>query len=281
MGYPCPKVPVQNPNETAQGDWRKGGYRDGYQAVPPAPRKPGPFAEVLIHSYQGGQRVQRTIGIVFLVVGVVIVLFIGRGTPTDIALGLWGKPYTAIVAKTERLDNVKVNRRHPTEITYRYEINGTKYEESSYTTDYSILPSMTRGAPVPIQLLTSAPSWSRIQGTTRSQMGLSALFYLLFPLAGAGMFSSAYSANRREIRAFRDGVPTKGRIIKRGWDKHSQTKGQHPFEIIWEFQIDGTTYQGKLSNAHADILNRAFPDEEVTVLYDRRDPKINTVWVEG
>lgn len=270
---------VKTSNE-ARDDWRKGGYRDGYQRVPPAPRKPSPFAKVLIHDYQGTQSALRTIGIVFLVIGIPLSIFICQGAMTDIALGLWGKPADATIMNTELLRHVEVNGRNPTEITYQYEIDGKRYEESSYTTNSDVVQTMGRGASVPIEILTSAPSWSRVRGTTSTQMGLGMLFFLLFPLVGAGMFGSAYLSNRREIRAFRDGTPTKGLIVKRGLNHSTEVNGKNPFEIVWEFQIDGTNYKGKLSNMHAELLNRAFPEEEVTVLYDPRDPKINTVWIE-
>ena len=140
---------------------------------------------------------------------------------------------------------------------------------------------MTKGASVPIEILAGAPSWSRIQGTTATKMGLGMLMFFLFPLIGAGMFGWAYRSNRHEIRAFRDGIAARGLIVKRGFDQSTEINGANPFEIVWEFQIDGTNYKGKLSHMDASIINRAFPDDEVTVLYDPRNPKINTVWVEG
>lgn len=272
---------MQNPDEKAPGDWRKGGYRDAYQRVPPPPRKPSPFAEVLIHNYQGTQSALRTIGIIFLVIGIPLSIFIGQGALTDVALGLWGKPADATITNTEWLTHVEVNGRNPLEITYRYEIHGETYNESSYTTDFSVSQTMTKGASVPIEILAGAPSWSRIQGTTATKMGLGMLMFFLFPLIGAGMFGWAYRSNRREIRAFRDGIAARGLIVKRGFDQSTEINGENPFEIVWEFQIDGTNYKGKLSHMDASIINRAFPDDEVTVLYDPRNPKINTVWVEG
>lgn len=267
-------------SDEARDDWRKGGYRDGYQRVPPAPRKPSPFAKVLIHDYQGSQSALRTIGLVFLVIGIPLTLFVGDGALADIALALRGKPTTATVTSTQVVTHVEVNGRNPTEVVYQYEIDGKRYEESSYTTDSQFLQNAVPGALVPVEILESAPSWSRIQGTTRTKLGLSALFIFLFPLVGLGMFGAAYRSNRREIRAFRDGSATKGLIVKRGLDHSTEINGKNPFEIVWEFQIDGTNYKGKLSNMHAEMLNRAFPEEEVTVLYDPRDPKVNTVWIE-
>ena len=90
----------------------------------------------------------------------------------------------------------------------------------------------------------------------------------------------AVRSNRREIRAFRDGVPGRGLVTKRAEDTSTTVNGRHPFEIHWEFQVDGVTYKGKLSHMERFKIESAFPEDEVTVLYDPRDPKINTVWLE-
>lgn len=271
---------MNTPQTPGPGDWRKGGYRDSYERVPRAPRKPTPFARELIYGYQGGQSALRTIGAIFLLIGAPLAIFLGGAPFTDLALVLMGQPATATVLATSVVTNVEVNGRHPLEIKFQYELSGIQYESASYTTNGDVISAAMIGASVPVEIVPSAPSWSRVKDTTSSKMGYSGLFFLIFPLVGASLLFSAIRSNRREIRAFQNGTPTKGLVVKRAWDTTTKINGKHPFEVSWEFQVDGTTYKGKLSHMNHEILRRAMPDDEVTVLYDARDPKVNTVWFE-
>lgn len=271
---------MNTPEKPTSGDWRAGGYRDAYERVPRPPRTPGPLARDLIYGYQGTQRATRTIGAILLAIGLPVVLFLSDGMMTDAALAVTGKPVTGTVLSTRIVTNVEVNDRNPLEIKYRYEVAGEKYEAASYTTDVDVASRAAVGASIAIDIVPSLPSWSRMQGTTSSKLGMVVLFLFIFPLAGGAMVFSAFRSNRREIRAFRDGVAVKGLVKRRGFDENTEVNGKNPFEITWEFQADGTTYTGKLSHMDRGLLERALPDLEVTVLYDPKDPKINTVWLE-
>ena len=271
---------MKAPQNLTPDDWRKGGYRDAFQLVPPPPRNPTPFAKEVIYGYQGGQGALRTIGAIFLLIGLPVVLFMGGGLFTDLALAVVGQPATATVVGTRIVTNVEVNGRNPLEIKYEYNVSDKKFVETSYTTRNDIAEIAVTGASIAVEIVPGAPSWSRMKGSTSSTMGYWGLLMFLFPVAGAVMFGGAVRSNRREIRAFRDGVATKGLVVKRGADTTTEINGKNPFEVIWEFQVDGTTYKGKLSHMNHEILRRAMPDDEVTVLYDRRNPHVNTVWFE-
>ncbi len=271
---------MNTPQTPAPGDWRTGAYRDSYERVPPAPRKPSQFARELIYGYQGSQGALRTIGVIFLLVGLPLTFFLGGGLPTDFALAFMGQPAIATVLATRTMTNSKVNGRRPVEITYQYVLSQEKYDGESYTTNHDVVNAATIGASIPIEIVPSAPSWSRVKGTTSSIMGYAGVFLFIFPLVGGAMLFAAIRSNRREIRAFRDGVPAKGLVVKRGEDTTTKVNGKHPFEVRWEFQVDGTVHTGRLSHMNHEILRRAMPDDEVTVLYDPRDPKVNTVWFE-
>ncbi len=271
---------MNNPQKAAPGDWRQGGYRDGYERVPRPPRKPSPLAQDLIYGYQGTQNALRWVGGILLLLVLPLILFFGDGMLTDITLAIAGKPAMATVTGTRTITNVEVNDRHPIEIKYDYMISGDKYAGMSYTTRSEILSEAAIGSSITIEILPSAPSWSRVKDTTSSKMGMGVLFFFLFPLIGGGMFGGAVRSNRREIRAFRDGMATKGLVVKRGPDETTEINGKNPHEVVWEFQVDGTSYKGKLSHMNSAILDRALPDNEVTVLYDSKDPRVNTVWIE-
>jgi hypothetical protein len=262
------------------GDWRTGGYRTAFERVPRPPRTPNPLARELIFGYQGSQNALRIIGAIFLAIGLPFIFFLGRGLPTDLTLAAAGQPATATVISTRVVTSVEVNDVHPVEIKYHYEVSGEKYEAASHALDGSVVAVATVGATIPIEIFPAAPSWSRMKGTKSAVAGSFSIFSFLFPIIGAAMLGWAIRSNRREIRAFREGVPTKGLVIKRGEDTTTEINGKHPFEVHWEFQVDGTTYKGKLSNMNRAILQQALPEEEVLVLYDPKNPAVNTVWIE-
>jgi hypothetical protein len=261
------------------GDWR-GGYRSAFERVPPAPRTATPLARELIFGYQGSQGALRIIGAVFLAIGIPFVVGFGGGLAVDLTLAAIGQPATATVVATRVVTNVEVNGEHPLGVQYGYEVAGEKYEGESYDLGGAIAGTVTVGASIPIEVVPMAPSWSRVKGTKSSKMGYVGLFAFIFPIIGAFMLGHAIRSNRREIRAYREGVAIKGLVIKRGEDTTTEINGKHPFEIIWEFYVDNKSYKGRLSNMNSDKLRQALPDDEVTVLYDPRDPNVNTVWIE-
>ncbi|WP_156041429.1 DUF3592 domain-containing protein [Chondromyces apiculatus] len=98
--------------------------------------------------------------------------------------------------------------------------------------------------------------------------------------SGFALLLLASYGNRREEKAFREGLPAKGRVLMRGLNDGSSFHGVPPFEVVWEFEAHGVTHQGRLSHVDRALVERALPGEVVTVLYDPADPSANTVWVE-
>lgn len=271
---------VNNPEQKLPGDWRQGGYRDAYDPVPKPPRKPTAAAKELIYSYQGAQHALRIIGLILIAISIPFVWGLGDGLPTDLVLSLTNKQAIGKVTGHRVVEHIKIDDRSPLGIAYEYEISGEKYASESYTVDSTKFQSLSVRESIPIEILSIAPSWSRASGTTASKMGVISLGFFLFPLIGLGMILWAARSNAREIRAFRDGKPIKGLVIKRGFDDKTEINGKNPFEIIWEFHVDGLRYTGKLSHMKREELEKAIPSSEVTVLYDIHDPKVNTVWLE-
>lgn len=264
----------------APGDWR-GAYREAFERVPRPPRAPTPLARDLIFAYQGTQAVLRIIGIIFLAIGIIFPAIFAGGVPVDIALSLAGSRVQGTAISAELNRNVKINGRRPMRITFRYEIDGRTYQGDSSTLDSQIITAAYPGASIPIEALPWAPGWARIPGTTYSTFGYVGLFTLIFPAVGGGLLFAAVRSNRREIRAYRRGLPTQGLVVKKGYDTSTKINGRHPFEVVWELQVDGQTYKGSLSHMNRELLERAIPSNEITVLYDPADPSANTVWIEG
>ena len=65
----------------------------------------------------------------------------------------------------------------------------------------------------------------------------------------------------------------------KGQDQTTIINGRHPFLMRWEFNTEAGAFQGSLSSMRLLDL-KAFGDaEQIVVVYDPKDPKINTLYV--
>lgn len=269
----------QPPQQAPSGDWR-GSYRQAYDRAPPPPRRPTESARRLIFAYTGSQAVKRFVGIAFVGMGLLFSVIFCWGLPVDVAISIAGKRAEGTVVKAELQRNVEVNDRHPTLITFRYRIGSAWHEGASSTLNGAVIAQATAGATIPLEVYPDVAGWARVRGSTYCTFGYLGLFTAIFPVVGMGLVFFAVRSNQREVRAFRRGLPATGLVIKKGEDTTTSVNDRHPFEVVWQFQVDGITYQGSLSNMDRALLERAVPGNEVTVLYDPRDPKVNTIWVD-
>jgi hypothetical protein len=248
-------------------------------AIPPAPRAPSPRAKSLVFGYRGAQGVKLLVGLIFLAVGTLMSSIFCWGLPLDVALATMGTAAQATVIGTETVSNVEVNGAHPTRIRFRYRAGGQTYEGDSSTLDSSIRRTARAGEPVGIDVLGFAPGVARVTGTTLSTMGYAGVFVLIFPTVGAVFAFGAWRSNRREIQAFTHGRPIAARVTYAGADMSVTVNGSHPLKVEWQFEIDGKSYTGAISSMSAADLGGLVNAKDVAVLYDPRDPKVNTVWV--
>lgn len=247
-------------------------------AIPRVPRSPSPRARSLVFGYRGAQGVMLLIGLIFLGVGTLISSIFCWGLPGDLALAAAATPAQASVVSTEIVNNVKVNGAHPTLLKFRYRVAGENYDGESSTLDSS-LRRLPKGAAVSIEYLPFAPRIARIVGTTRSMMGYTPVFVLIFPLVGAGLAFGAWRSNRREIRAFVHGTPILGQITYKGPDTSVTVNGRHPFKLEWQFQVGGAPYTGSFSTMNRGELGELANATELAVLYDPSKPAVNTLWI--
>lgn len=252
----------------------------GASRVPPPPRTPSAAARRLIFRYQGTQLVFLLVGTIFTAIGCILSTVSCWGLPVDLALAFTGKEAQATVLSTELNRNVRINHQHPTRIRFRYQVDGKSFDGESSTLDADLLRAAESGAGIPIEVLPSQPSFARVKGTTYSSFGYAVCFVLIFPLLGGALLFVAVRSNRREIRAFTQGLCVPGRILSKGPDLSTRINGRHPFKVDWEFSVQGTRYKGSLSFLD-DQAAGAFDElEEVPVLYDAAAPDVNTIFVD-
>jgi hypothetical protein len=245
--------------------------------VPPAPRRPSPRARRLVLGYAGGQGIVRTVGIIFLAIGLLLSVPFAWGLPVDVAIALSPAETTGTVL------DARVNRRatfdgvHPSTVRYEYEVDGVRWR-GGY--DALIAPPPSGGA-ITIEYSAALPGWSRIAGTRRTRFPWFVVaFVLFFPVFGAGMIVRSVRANRREVRAFTFGRPVLARVTFRGQDESTALNGRHPFMIRWEFRgPSGEVFEGSLTSMRLLELEAFGQADEVVVLYEPTDPRCNTLYV--
>lgn len=248
--------------------------------VPRAPRQPSKLARELIYAYRGGQKVLLIIGVVFSLIGLPIAGVFCWGVPVDLAIAFAGREVAAAATGTELQTNVRINDRHPTRITFRYEVDGVAYDGASSTLDGALIRAAELGEALVVEVADADPTWARIEGTSYALFGMFGLFTLIFPLVGVAMTFFAVRSNRREIRAFTRGTAVVARVTHAGFDTSTRINNRHPFMVEWEFEAeDGRTYRGSLSHMEPEALAFLAERREIPVLYDRIDPKINTAYV--
>ncbi len=266
---------VQPPHSTAA---RRGW--DGLTGlVPPAPREPNEAAKELILGYAGRQKIQLLGGALFLIVSCPMSAVFSLGLPPDLALRAYSHPMKATVTGAHTEGSVEINGVNPTVVAFFWEQAGERREGKTTFTDKSP-QDFPPGTVVDAEFFPGVPEWSQVKGGTYSTFGLIGLLTLIFPLAGAGLMFAAVRSNRRERRAWRDGIAVGGAVTRSEEETSHEANGKHPWIVEWEFEVDGQKYEGELTHMKQALLTHFKVGAPVTVLYLRGDPRVNTLWVE-
>ena len=251
------------------------------QLAPAPPRAPCPLAHELVLKYQGKERTMLIIGVAFLVMGSLFTLIFGRGTLTDLHITLRGVEGTGYVTETRLETSMEKNGQHPLRIDFTY-VDGGTHNGSSFTTKGQLIQAAVVGSMLPVEYIPGSPGAARIAGTGIAPFGMVGAIPLIFPLLGAWLTFQAVRANRRQSDAYRHGRATRGLVISRGEDTTVSSNEKHPMRIRWEFHVDGVRYEGELSHFDHALILRAFPADEVIVLYDPRFPgTTNTIFIDS
>lgn len=254
--------------------------RHALRKVPAPPREPSPRAKRLVHGYAGAQLVMLLVGAIFTAVGLPLSLVFGWGLPGDAYLDFRGEPATARVLHAELDRNVEINEQHPTRISFEYQVDGRTYSAESTTLDEALVAAAQPDAELPIEVVMASPEYARLRGATYSTFGYFVSFVFLFPVIGLSLLVFTVRANRREIRAFREGTPAWAKVTFAGPDTSTRMNGQNPWKVAWELTVDGKCYQGSLSSMNRAALGELLEARQLVVLYLPENPAINTAWVE-
>ena len=113
--------------------------------------------------------------------------------------------------------------------------------------------------------MVAAPSWA-----------------LLLPgflmLAGMSMLRSGLQSANRMLDAFRNGRAIKGRVSSVKQDNSISVNGQHPWKIVFTFEVDGHAYDGETQTWETATSNRLYGGPPVWVLVADGRPERHTLY---
>ena len=250
------------------------------ESIPPAPREPSPRARELIFRYQGAQKGMLLGGVLFAILGSGFATVFAWGVPADVAIVATGRRLHGRVLSAEVDRSVSSGNRHPTLIRFAYSIDGRRYQSQSSTWSGAVAARARPDASIPIEVSSLKPEWSRVEGSSRASFGYAGLFTLVFPLVGLLLAGLAIRSNRREIRAFVHGEAAKGKVVYFGPDTSVRVNGRNPWKVAWEFRVEEQVYTGSLGSMSMLALEELGKQQELVVLYDPVDPRVNTAWVD-
>jgi hypothetical protein len=250
--------------------------------IPPAPREPGARAKKLLFGYQSTQKQILIFGIAFFGAGWVLTSLMCWGLPVDLFISISSRRMSATMLDAERDKGITVNifeRKHPTILTFKYYIGDARYEGASATFDSALIKSAHTGATVDVDASRLYAGWSRVVGSTYCKSGFYGLIGLIFPGIGAGIMIYAVGRIRRQMAAYRRGVPIVAKVVWSGQDLETSLGGEHPYAVRWEFSVGKGVFKGEVSTLSRSEIEDLMGRAELPVLYDPQDPNRNTVYI--
>jgi hypothetical protein len=248
-------------------------------SIPPPPREPSPHARSLVFGFGGGLGIMLIVGLAFMVIGSLLAVPFNWGVPVDIAIATTGHEQHGRVLSAGVDTSITDNGRHPTVIEFTYSVDGTRYRARSTTLKPAVIAAAQPDESIPIQVSSLNPQWARVAGGTRSDFGYATLFVLIFPAIGLVIAVFAIRAVFQRRRAYRYGDAALAKVVYYGLDRSTRVNGRNPYKVAWEFRVAGELYSGSLSSMKMLALEELGKAEEIAVLYDPTNPKVNTAWI--
>jgi hypothetical protein len=248
-------------------------------SIPPPPRIPSDRTRKVIFAYTGSQMAKVMIGGAFSLVGLILGPILCWGLPGELAIAATGAPATGRVTATRLDETTEVNGRNPTLVSFHYDIAGQGYDGESEVLDGEVISRAQVGEEVAIEVASVDPKWAKVRGGWYSLLALIGSFVFIFALIGVPLLVGAVRSNRREIRAFTFGEPTRAKVTFRGQDTSVRVNKQHPWKVGWTFEVGGRSYQGELTSMSREDLADLLDAETIVVTYLPEDPRTNTAYV--
>jgi hypothetical protein len=103
--------------------------------------------------------------------------------------------------------------------------------------------------------------------------GIGAIFLTI----GVPILVWRYQQAQATVNVLQAGFPVLGEIIDVFQNFHIQVNGRYPWSILYQFELEGQVYEGKVSTLSQPDLSQQ-PGQPVYVLYIQDNPEQNSIY---
>lgn len=203
------------------------------------------------------------------VFGISLFLFIGFSKNLDIHAYKYRINNTSKVIGIRKATfetNVNLNENKIYEYSYEFNIDGEKYQNSSYEKNIN-LPK-----PLKIEYLTKSPNISRIIGLRNAAFPFTAIFIIIpFVLIGFLLLFIPIKKSYQFIKVLENNfIHVNGRLIKKWTIPFLRFNGmQSLYKFRFEYQINQKTYNITLNNTDFNKYNE---NDELMIIVNEKNP---------
>jgi hypothetical protein len=100
---------------------------------------------------------------------------------------------------------------------------------------------------------------------------------VLFLMVGVPILAWRYQEAHNTVIILQSGAPVLGKIIEVYQNYHIRVNGRYPWSILYQFELHGQVYEGKVSTLSRPDLSQQ-PGKSVYVLYMQDNPEQNSIY---
>ncbi len=104
-----------------------------------------------------------------------------------------------------------------------------------------------------------------------------ALFGLAFGIGGLALLRTRYAEMQKLVNVLRYGQPTRGEIVSTEANYNIEVNGRNPWNITYQFQVNGRAYTGKVSTLN-EPGPQLQPGRAACILYLPESPQVNALY---
>lgn len=251
------------------------------ESLPAPPRPLGHLKALRLFLYRARSSVLFLVGTIFLIVGSVLTVGITGGFWSELAreralLAEGDSASASIVAKRayNRSDDSRVYQ-----IEYQFPLSDGRTWTATRDIDQAAWNRLQTGDRLDVRYDRANPDRHQFPDfALPAAMALLGLMPLIFVVLGAFLFRGGLRDVLLPLRLYRTGEATTGRVTGFETVTNERINRRHPVRVLYSFR-NGTAseHRGSIKTLDEELLDALLEGMEVTVLYDRHRPELNTM----
>lgn len=250
------------------------------ESLPPPPRALSRFTALRLFLHRVRSSVFFLVGVIFLIVGSVLTVGITGGFWSQLrkerALLAHGAPAEAtVVAKRayNRSDQTRVY-----ELGYEFPLADGRTWAATREIDQGEWNRLEKGDRLALRYDRASPERHLMPAFAMPvALGLVGLMPLVFLALGALLFRNGLREIFLPLRLYRTGEAVVGRVTGFEVVTNERINRRHPVRISYSFRGATGEHEGSIKTLDNALLDVLLEGSEVTVLYDRHRPTMNTL----